>query len=84
MQGFAGIVGRPNDGQRCLCEEGSGPKRHGLRSPLAERRWLRGRKSGVVGESRATLKAAFPIASGVVPWKAQNRMVGHPLIRLDH
>ena len=37
-----------------------------------------------IGESCVGLEAAFPIASGVVPWKAQNQMVGHPLIGLDH
>ena len=52
-------------------------------SLLAKRRWLRGRKPVAVGESRAALEATFPVASGVVPWKTQNQMVGHPLNGLD-
>ena len=78
-------MGRPDSERRCLDEEGLWPRRHcaGRRSPLSKRRWLQERKPVVVGESRATLEAAFPIALGIVPWKAQNQMVGHPLIELD-
>ena len=78
-------MGRPNGERRCLDEEGLGPRRHcaGRRPPLSKRRWLRERKPVAVDESRATLEAAFPIALGIVPWKAQNRMVGQPLIELD-
>ena len=74
VQGFADLVGRHDCGRRCLGEEGPGPRlgRHcsGRRSPLVERSWLRGRKPISVGESRAALKVAFPVASVVVPWKA--------------
>ena len=41
------------------------------------------RKPVVVGESRATLATVFLVASSVVPWKVQNRRVGHPSIGLD-
>ena len=63
-----------------------GPRRHcaGWCSPLAKRRWLQGRKLVATTESRAGLEAAFPVASGVVLWKAQNQILGHPLIGLDH
>ena len=82
---FTNIVGCPNGGWRCLGEVGPGPGRHyaGWRSLLAERRWLRGRKPVVVGESWVALEVSFPITSGIVPWKAKNWMVGHPLIGLD-
>ena len=78
-------MGHSDGGWWCLGEVGSGLRRHcvGWRSLLVERRWLPGRKSVAAGESRAALEDAFPVASSVVPWKAQNRMVGHPLIRLE-
>ena len=77
-------MGRPDGERQCLGKVGPGRHCVGRRSPLVEMRWLRGRKLIVVGESCVALKAAFPVAYGVVPWKAQNRMVGHPLIGLDH
>ena len=83
VQGFAGRVGRPDCGQWCLGEEGSGRHCAGLRSPCAERRWLQERKLVVVGKSRAAPPAIFPTASSVVQWKVQNWRVGHPLIGLD-
>ena len=45
---------------------------------------VRKEKPVVVGESHDVPSTAFPVASGVVPWKAHNHMVGHPLIALDH
>ena len=47
------------------------------------RRWLRERKLTTVGESCAAHVAVFPTASGVSPWKVQNRRVGHPSIGLE-
>ena len=84
-QGVAGRVGRPDGGRRCLGEIGPRLGRHcaGRCSPLVEKRWLRERNPVSAGESLVALKATFSVASSVVPWKAHNRMVGHPLIGLD-